>query len=140
MIFPGAAIVAIGNRAWGSGAAPHWVGAIIMALGLWIQAAYSAFYLPAFLAAVYLYRVWSSAAWLNIQSSYAWFKAALRTVPLLGIMAVKFFFSPDAWILFWGLGSIAIFIPASYYFGGRQNKYDGTAIGELVSGLCIGLI
>lgn len=142
------ALTALGNRAWGSGAmlpvfntaCPHWLGAILMATGLWLGKPYPLIALPLLFISVYVWRMFSSAPWLNLEVGDDWSVAIGRNLPLMGIMALRMLFLPSMLSLGSGVFAMVIGIPAAYYLAGKQNKVDPTALAEFISGAFVGMI
>lgn len=131
------ALSAIGNRAWGSGYVPHWVGLAVMSIGCWIGK--PLWTLPIFAAMLYIWRFRSPRPWFALYENSGWAAALVRGLWIMPYAGARFLF--DMW---WGhlvLGILAIAsVPACYWLASRQTKYDRTAIAECLSGALVGCI
>ena len=136
------ALTAIGNRTWGAGVswAPHWLGALIMTMGLWIGSGYSLIAIPVLFSCVLFWRAWPIGPFLNMEgNAISWSQAYLRNLVIIPLIFVCCTF--DASLLPLVMGAIAFaLIPVVYYLSGKQTKYDATAIAEMVSGALMGLL
>lgn len=136
------ALTAIGNRTWGAGVswAPSWLGAVIMAIGLWIGSDYPPFAIPALFAGVFFWRAWPIGAFLDMEgNAISWAAAYERNLAIIPLIAMCAEFQASLLPLVTGTVAFAL-IPVAYYLSGKQTKYDATAIAEMVSGALIGLL
>lgn len=142
-------LTALGNRAWGSGAVPHWVGAILMTVGLWLGSPIAALAMPLLFGAVVFWRAGvpidatfgGSGAWLDMESalSRSWVHAYLRGLLLLPLITIVWFYMRTPWPLIQGAIVMAL-TPVVYYCAPLQKRFDPTAVAELVVGALVGSI
>lgn len=143
MIYPAFAICAIGNRTWGIGYLPHFVGAIIMGIGLWENGPHPLIALPMLMFLAFAYRVFTSAPWLNMEDGAQgddYDQAITRGILLIPIIVVETYLKVSLMPLVIGIACIFVFVPFSYYLAAKQTRIDATGLAEFVTGCFIGLI
>lgn len=139
----GIAICAIGNRCWGSGAFKHGhiIGALMMGLGLWLEGRYPLWALAAFIALVFLFRVWADGAWLNMLApTGSWEKSLMRSAWVLPLVCFRFYLDESMWRLLFGLYA-PVTITLCYVIAGRQwlVRPDTDSLAEWLAGGVVGI-
>ena len=131
------ALTALGNRIWGEGS--HLIGAILMTMGLWVGSDKPLIAIPLLFAAVYFFRMFASAPWLNLETDNHWDKAIIRSLALTPLIMIECYFLCSLLPILIGLLAI-LGISASYHYSAKQKKVDPTALAEFISGAFIGVI
>lgn len=132
------ALVALGNRIWGGGKYPHWIGALFMAVGLWINQPWWS--LPIFIGCVYAYRIWDDRAWIDLWTTKAWNPAIMRTMCCFVLATFEMLLHPHVYYLITAMIA-SVFIPVIYYLSSRQKvQTDFIGVSEVLSGLVFGII
>lgn len=142
-VLAGVYLTALGNRCWGGGYWKHGhvIGVFIMALGLWVMHPDAAWSFPKLALAVYIFRVWHDSGWLDrVDSKGTWSDAILRSLPILGITAVRQHYYPSDIGLAIGLTG-AFAIAAVYTYARKQTIVtpDVVSLAEPTSGAIVGL-
>lgn len=135
-----AIIGAIGNRGWGAEECPNWIGALLIAIAIFLHGL-ALWTLPILFLLIYVFRIWSIRPELHVLQYNDWFPAIIRALAVLplGIFVSAVTLSIIPYII----AALAVFlIPTMYWFSGRYrlNKKQPVEQAELLVGTILGLI
>lgn len=134
------ALTAIGNRAWGDGTYPHWVGVALMAMGAFIGSDYPVWSLAPIFASLYLWRILSSEPWLHVLQGRAWGAAIERSLTILpyGLLITMLSHHKP----YHAIASFAAvpFTAIIYWACGKQKWTESVALAEILVGAMVGAI
>lgn len=146
----GIVFTGLGNRAWGSGATPHIVGAIMMGFGMYCGRNEPLYAIFAYILAAFIFRVWSSRPWLHEMERIGPWEAGLwRSLMVLVIAVARLYFDHSPWIIVRALYA-AVLIPLVYRYADNMatplsrisqkisgKPTDPDAIAELLTGMIV---
>lgn len=131
------AVCAIGNRCWGAKEGSHWLGLLIMSLGIYI-ANPVVWAVPLYAVGLFLWRSRSPRPWMGVGHGYGWRPGMLRGLWALPLAVIITAVTGAPYHLLTGF--VAVFaVPAAYWLGFKYRKAKGEAA-ELLSGAVIGMV
>lgn len=131
------ALCAIGNRCWGSKEGSHWLGLVIMSLGIFISIPVL-WAIPFYAALVFIWRSKSPRPWMAVGHGYGWRAGMIRGMLVLPLAVLLAIVDNEPLRLLYGF--VAVFaVPAAYWLGFKYTKAKGE-LSELLAGAVVGLL
>jgi len=128
----------MGNRTWGAGEAKHWIGSLVMTIGVFLHG-FPVWSIPGIAGGVFLWRVSSPRPWRNLMNGNDWAPAIKRGLLALPLSIELFLLDMQWWHLILGAAAVLL-VPAAYWISGRIYKPQCGELAELLSGAVVGTI